>query len=439
MTSTRILSRCLTITIGLMALGLPLFFFAISAPIREEVEAESSREVADAAQLDKNVSASSVSRSPRITPENEAWGYVAAARSTGDEKLYREALKIAHTLENAEATRLNGMLIRGHILHQMHRFHEARLLAAELVELRGMHCDHGFLGDVLLDIGDIDGAIGAYQQQMSLRPGLEAYARAAQVRWMKGQCEGAIDAMKMAANAGTTRNPEPLAWVLSTLALYQFQVGARDDALATIDAALEVVSGYPRALTVKGRILMATGHNAKAKSLLSDAAAKLPEPAVLWLLADCLVQTGESDRAVRIGQGIVRRGAKADPRTLSLYLATHRDSARKALALAQEEFESRQDIYTHDAIAWAALAVGDIGLAVTHMQHALAQGTQDARLFLHAGIIAEASGDAVESANHLRSANALRHMLQPSELQRLDSALSSLESRELRLSQKTES
>jgi hypothetical protein len=49
------------------------------------------------------------------------------------------------------------------------------------------------------------------------------------------------------------------------------------------------------------------------------------------------------------------------------------------------------------------------------MEEALAEGTKDARLFFHAGVIAEMTGQKHEALQWLRKAYAIRQMLNPSE------------------------
>jgi hypothetical protein len=56
------------------------------------------------------------------------------------------------------------------------------------------------------------------------------------------------------------------------------------------------------------------------------------------------------------------------------------------------------------------------------MKSALSAGTQDARLFLHAAVIAAAAGDAAEAARFRKRAESLRHLLLPSELDWLSPA-----------------
>ena len=56
------------------------------------------------------------------------------------------------------------------------------------------------------------------------------------------------------------------------------------------------------------------------------------------------------------------------------------------------------------------------------MKRALAFGTQDARLFLHAGLIAEEEGSPTKSIQWFDKADNLRQMLFPSEVHLLQSA-----------------
>jgi len=53
------------------------------------------------------------------------------------------------------------------------------------------------------------------------------------------------------------------------------------------------------------------------------------------------------------------------------------------------------------------------------MRQALSEGTEDARLFFHAGIIAVRSGQTAKARPWLKKAAALSHLLLPSERQRL--------------------
>jgi Tfp pilus assembly protein PilF len=58
-----------------------------------------------------------------------------------------------------------------------------------------------------------------------------------------------------------------------------------------------------------------------------------------------------------------------------------------ALTLARKELEVRQDIYAYDLLAWTLYKNGHFQEAQAAITEALKLGTQDARLFFHAGMI----------------------------------------------------
>ena len=94
--------------------------------------------------------------------------------------------------------------------------------------------------------------------------------------------------------------------------------------------------------------------------------------------------------------------------------------------LAQREFQDRADIFTHDALAWALAAAGRLDEAWPHMEKALAEGTIDARLFTHAGVLASKLGRTTEAESWLTKARGLQRTLLPSERQQLAATLAAL-------------
>jgi hypothetical protein len=73
-------------------------------------------------------------------------------------------------------------------------------------------------------------------------------------------------------------------------------------------------------------------------------------------------------------------------------------------------------------LAWSLAAAGKLTEAHSEMQRALAEGTQDARLFFHAGVIASQSGHAADAERWLRKASELSQLLLPSERNELQNA-----------------
>jgi hypothetical protein len=77
-------------------------------------------------------------------------------------------------------------------------------------------------------------------------------------------------------------------------------------------------------------------------------------------------------------------------------------------------------VFTHDALAWALASAGRIDDARAHMTRALAAGTDDARLYLHAAAIAAASDRHADARRWAGRARARAATLLPSERDLLD-------------------
>jgi tetratricopeptide (TPR) repeat protein len=380
--------------------------------------------------LDKRVAEvqGEVRKAHNPVPKLERLGslYVAKARRTFDPGFYKLAEQCALCMESVQPGSHDAMLLRGHVLQSMHRFAEAETLARELTAKRGSVYDFGLLGDALVDQGRITEAADAYQKMVDLRPFLQSYARAAHVRWLKGDLAGATKLAELAVTAGSPRDAESVAWAQTALASYRLQAGRIDDALAACDAALALEKDYPKALSLKGRALLAKDDAAQALPLLRLAATQNPEPEPQWLLADALRCLGREAEASSVESRLSSTGEAGDPRTFSLYLATRGERTADALRLAEGELASRGDVFTLDAMAWALLAAGRAADARAHMAKALAEGTADARLFLHAGVIAASAGDREGALASLRKAAEQKQMLFPSERRLLEKHTSAL-------------
>ena len=348
--------------------------------------------------------------------EHLGYRFVARARLSNDPGDYAMAEQAAACLESITPNEPAAWLLRGHVLHQRHRFSEAEALARRLVSTREFVLDFGLLGDVLLEQGRVADAAEAYQKMIDLKPFYQSYTRAAHIRWLTGDLRGAIEMMRAAVQAASPRDKESIAWAYTRLAMYELQRGKLADATRMVDSALRYVPEYAAALLVRGRIELAQGHTDDSVRSLRRAARVNPLPEYQWTLADALRLQHRADEAVAIEQQLTRSGAFDDPRTLALYLATRREASGTAIDLARRELVNRQDVFTLDALAWALAAAGNTSEASSLMTRALAEGTEDGRLFLHAAVIAAADGRSADAARYARKAHVLRFTLLPSEL-----------------------
>jgi len=352
--------------------------------------------------------------------ERLGWTFVKKARLTFDASYYNLAEQCAQCMEANGAKGPDTLLLSAHALQSLHRFNEAEDVARELVSRRERPFDYGVLGDVLVDQGKVREGAAAYQKMIDLRPDLQSYARAAHVRWLTGDLNGAIELMRLAVSGSSSNDAEAAAWAYTRLSLYQLQKGATKQALESCSAGLALQPDYAPALFARGRILLALHRAADAVVELQHAARLNPLPEYQWALADALALTGDRDRAQEVESQIIERGAKEDPRSMSLFLATRGENIEQAVDLAQHELTSRADVFTHDALAWALAVAGRNTQAQLHATKALSEGTVDARLLLHAGIIAALNHDIAQAKQRLQQASVIQQMLLPSERAQLE-------------------
>ncbi len=366
-------------------------------------------------------------RTARLGPETErlGWLLIAKARASSDPGFTTLAGIAADTLEKNFGLQREAWLLRGHVLQSHHRFAEAEEIARRLVTARGAAADYALLGDALYDEGQIAEAADAYQHMVDLKPSLDSYSRAANIRWIKGDLAGAVELQTLAVRSGGPGDPGALAWSLVRLGQLVWQRGSSADAAALASRALELVPEFEPALLLQGRLLLASGHAVDALIPLARAVAILPLPEPRWVYAEALRAAGREADATDQEIRILREGIAEDPRTVALFLATHGRDSATAVELATAELKNRGDVMTHSASALALALAGRINEAITHARAALTEGTVDARLLLHAGHIA-ALARQPDATDLLNRASALTQLLLPSERRLLEDSFALL-------------
>lgn len=367
----------------------------------------------------------------RITekPDNAAywerlgWAYVERARSTQDAGFYKLAELTAEAWESSCGTSAEAQLLRGHVAHNLHRFSQAETIARALVRERKSPADYALLCDALMEQGKLNEAVEVCQTLANLRPGVESSSRIAHLRWLFGDLEGAVEAMNVALRAADPRDSETRAWLYTRLAGYALLQGNALQAMTYSETALGALPEYPLALSIKGRALYSAGKYETALSFLRRAAELNPIPDNLWWLADALRAQGQESAAGDMEKRLRRFGAATDPRTVSLYLATRGESLDEAVLLATAELKNRADIFTHDALAFALARSGKPSEAAAEMRLATNHQTGDPRLLLHAGILAQESGDRPLANRCYERAKPMAAVLTPSEQALLSSRI----------------
>jgi tetratricopeptide (TPR) repeat protein len=303
------------------------------------------------------------------------------------------------------------------ILHLMmlldeHRFREAKQIGTALVERHPDNVTGWILtGDAMLELGQYSDAVGAYQRAMDLRPDLRSYNRAAHLRWLHGNFDGAIEMLESALDAGSSRDPEPRAWCYVDLAHMFYHRGDAPRAAKSLELAFALVPDYTAALSLRARVSILEGDRNAAIATLEKAIAKRADTSDLLLLSDLLQESGKQDEAARYMERANKLG-EHDPRPLAHYLARKNLDPERALTLAKRAHEDRPTIEADDTLALAALRAKKIDDAEQAIERATKLGTLDANLWLHRAMI-EAATDVTAAKKSLAHALELNPKVDP--------------------------
>lgn len=352
--------------------------------------------------------------------ERLGWAWIAREPVVHDHRLFDLALATAACLQERSPGSAEAPRLRAHALVSLHRFKEGERVARGLVISGGSWIDHAVLGDALVEQGRVEEAAEQYQLMADRNPGPQALSRAAHLRWLLGDRQGAIEAMGRAARALDGRDPQSAAWYRVRLAHYALEAGRVREARRLTESALRLVPDHPAALHALGLLQLLEGRPEAAIASLRTAAEADPLPEYQWALLEALHEAGRAGDAGLVEGRLLSEGEREDPRSLALFLAsTGRDPAR-ALRLAMQELRTRQDPLTLDVVALALYGSGRVAEAGDYLRRALAMGTRSPRLAIHAALIAAAAGDAREALLRTQEAAAMRAALLPSERRRLE-------------------
>jgi tetratricopeptide (TPR) repeat protein len=337
------------------------------------------------------------------------------ARETSDVKFYTEAEDTLQKSFAISPDNFDGKRIEIWLLLGKHEFAAAREAALKLN--KRMPDDvivYGFLTDANVELGNYDEAEKSAQLMLNLRPGNSpGITRAAYLRELFGDVDGALELMNMALSSTSPSEVEDSAWILTQIAHLQLSVGRITDAETNLQHALALFPGYHYALGNLAKLRIQQKRYDEAIALLQQRYDAAPHAENLYDLAEALQLAGRKQEAKSAFAEFERKSllesVRADNsnRELIFYYADYAHQPLKALEVATEEFSRRQDVYTLDSYAWALHVNGRDQEARKQIEAALAVGIRDAKLFRHAGEIALAAGDRAAAQKYLQQATDL--------------------------------
>lgn len=291
-----------------------------------------------------------------------------------------------------------------------HQFQKAADLAKQAIELEPSTAFHyGVQSDAALELGNYEQSLAAAQKMLDLKPDQGALSRAAHLRDLHGDTEGAISLWKQAIQAGAPV-PENTAWCQVELGDVYFNQGQIEAAKKEYLAALDRHPGNHRALARLARLHAALKQFKRAKSFYQQAISVVPLPEYTAALGDLYLVLGRPEAAeIQFAQVVL--AAKLDRlsqnnanRDLALFYAEQGRNLNEAVIIAEQAILERKDIATYDMLAWVYYKTGRYPEAETAITQALRLGTKNAVFHFHAGMIAKALGKENTAQKHLKTA-----------------------------------
>ncbi len=337
------------------------------------------------------------------------------ARETSDPSYYTQGEQALQKSFAISAGNYDGQRIEVWLKLGKHEFAAALEEAAQLN--KKMPDDvmvWGFLTDSNVELGNYKDAENAAQWMLNLRPGnLPALTRAAYLRELFGDPEGALELMQMALDSTPLSEAEDRAWITTQMAHLKLAEGKTGQAEDLLQQALTMFPGYHYALGNLAKVRIQQKRYDDAVILLQQRYQAGPHAENLFDLAVALEKAGRTTEAKSAFEEFERKSLaetyKADNSNheLIMFYADYAKDPAKALDVAQREYARRHDVFTLDCYAWALHVSGQDAAAQKQMEAALAVGIQDAKMFRHASEIAMKAGDPTAAKKYARQASEL--------------------------------
>ncbi|HLY71422.1 MAG TPA: tetratricopeptide repeat protein [Puia sp.] len=344
--------------------------------------------------------------------------FIQEARVTGNYVYYdKAAMKYVNNVLQIDSNNFDALTFKALLYLSQHHFAEGLAIAEKAKQINPYNAYiYGLLVDGNVEMGNYDSAVTNSDHMVSIRPDLKSYSRISYLREIYGDYPGAIQAMKMAVDAGAPGD-EATEWTRIQLGRLYENTGDLKSAEMHYTIALQERPGYAHALAGLARVALAAKDYLKAINWYAQACALVPDYGFKEEMVEAYLLAGQQDKAENLsvevingmckdaksGQNDASIGHYADRELANAYLKIHEYD--KALEHAMLEYNRRPDnIDVNETVAWVYYCKGEYAKALPYIKIALKTNSRNPTLLCHAGLIYAKTGEKAMAKNELKAA-----------------------------------
>ncbi len=341
--------------------------------------------------------------------------FIQEARVTGDNAYYDQAaMNQVNKVLEIEPENFQALTFKSMIYLSQHHFAEGLEIANEAQKINTHNpFIYGLLIDGNVEMGNYDEAVKFSDKMVSLRPDIRSYSRISYLREIFGDYPGAIEAMKLAVEAGLP-GQDNTEWTRIQLGHLYENVGKFDSAGIQYAQSLFYRPGYAPAISGLGHVAYVQKDFKKAIGYYQQADTLATDYTVKEMLAQLYKITGDQKKSDSLAIWIVNamsgdaNAAATDDnvghyvdRELAVAYLNIGDN-RKALEHATAEYNRRpKNIDVNETMAWVYYHLGDYKKAREFIETALKTNCKNPTLLCYAGLIYAKAGDKTMAHQYL--------------------------------------
>jgi tetratricopeptide (TPR) repeat protein len=232
--------------------------------------------------------------------------FIQEARVTGDYMYYdRAAMKNVDDVLIKDSLNFEALTLKALINLSQHHFADGLVVAQKAKSINPYNAFvYGILVDANVEMGNYAAAVENSDKMVSIRPDLRSYSRIAYLREIHGDYPGAIEAMKLAVDAGSA-GEESTEWSRVQLGQLYENVNDLPNAQMQYTMSLQERPDYAFALSGLGRVARDKKEYPEALRYFRQADSAIQKYAFKEEMIEVYKLTGNNDQAKKLADEVI--------------------------------------------------------------------------------------------------------------------------------------